>query len=72
MPRQVSQMIKLLSDVQKNMKNMKKSLDDMKNKVSSVETVELQPELPERETPPVGKLMTVVQISAANSMTTIR
>ena len=55
MPRQVSQMIKLLSDVQKNMKNMKKSLDDMKNKVSSVETVELQPELPERETPPVTK-----------------
>ena len=54
-PRQVSQMIKLLSDVQKNMKNMKKSLDDMKNKVSLVEAVELQPELPERETPPVTK-----------------
>ena len=54
-PRQVSQMIKLLSDVQKNMKNMKKSLDDMKNIVSSVEAVDLQPELPERETPPVTK-----------------
>ena len=34
---------------------LKKSLDDMKNKVSSVEAVELQPELPERETPPVTK-----------------
>ena len=54
-PRQVSHMIKLLSDVQKNMKNMKKSLDDMKNKVSSVEAVDLQPELPERETSPVTK-----------------
>ena len=34
---------------------LKKSLDDMKNKVSSVEAVELQPELPERETSPVTK-----------------
>ena len=34
---------------------LKKSLDDMKNKVSSVDAVELQPELPERETPPVTK-----------------